>query len=77
MNQMFGLYPNISISAEGCPNFINDCVIATVDEKSGKPHQLKKDREVYKMDYFDGGRYFFQRYFHDFAKTNYFNTQNK
>ena len=77
MNQMFALYPNISISGEGCPNFINDCSIAAVDEKSPKPHTLKKDREVYKMDYFDGGRYFFQRYFHDFVKTNYFNILNK
>lgn len=77
MNQMFSLYPNLNISAEGCPNFINDCVIATVDENSSKPHTLKKDREVYKMDYFDGGRYFFQKYFHEFAKSNYFNTMNK
>lgn len=77
MNQMFAHYPNLFISAEGCPNFINDCVIATIDEKSNKPHTLKKDRDLYKMDYFDGGRYFFQRYFHDFAKTNYFNIKGK
>ena len=77
MNQMFSLYPNLKISAEGCPNFINDCVIATIDDNSSKPHTLKKDREVYKMDYFDGGRYFFQKYFQEFARTNYFNTQNR
>ena len=77
MNQMFAQYPNIAISKEGCPNFINDCTIATIDEKSHKPHTLKKDREIYKMDYFDGGRYFFQKYFHEFARTNYFNIKNK
>lgn len=75
MNAMFEQYPNLYISALGCPNFVNDCLIATVDEDSHKPHQLKKDRDVYKMDYFDDGRYFVQRYFTEFANSHYFNLQ--
>lgn len=70
MNIMFQNYPNLYISGTNCPNFINDCNIATVDPK--KPHHLLKDRSLYKMDYFDGGRYFFQRYFQKFAHKRYF-----
>lgn len=69
---MFNTYPNIKISKH-CVNLITDCEIAEVDEDSGKPHQLRKDREKFKMDYFDSMRYFFQRYFHEFAQSVYFN----
>jgi phage terminase large subunit len=72
MNVMFYLYPNLKIS-KSCVNLITDCEIAEVDENSTKPHQLRKDRDKFKMDYFDSMRYFFQRYFHDFAKSIYFN----
>lgn len=71
-NAMFEQYPNLYISAAGCPTLINDCIIACVDEDSSKPHALKKDRDVYKMDYFDDMRYFLQRYFTEFARSNYF-----
>jgi len=76
INTMLELYPNILISQPNCPNLINDCLIATIDERSDKPHTLKKDREVYKMDYFDGFRYFFQRYFQQYADSVYFNLKN-
>jgi phage terminase large subunit len=69
-NAMLQQYPNIKINAD-CIELITDCEIAKPDPK-GKPHQLYKDRGVYKMDYFDGLRYFFQQYYTDFAKSNYF-----
>lgn len=75
MNVMFSIYPNLRISPQ-CVNLITDCEIAEVDEGSGKPHQLRKDREKFKMDYFDSMRYFFQKCFHDFAKSVYFNLKN-
>ena len=75
INTLLEMYPNIYLSAEGCPNLVNDCIIATVDDESGKPHQLKKDREIYKMDLFDAKRYFWQRYFTEFARSNYFELQ--
>lgn len=70
MNTMFQNYPNLYIDGSQCPNLINDCNIATVDP--AKPHHLLKDRELYKMDFFDGGRYFFQRHFQKFAHKRYF-----
>ncbi|WP_165806558.1 hypothetical protein [Chitinophaga parva] len=70
MNTMFQNYPNLYIDGTQCPNLINDCNIATVDPD--KPHALLKDRKLYKMDYFDGSRYFFQKYFQAFAHKRYF-----
>lgn len=70
MNTMFQNYPNLYIDGTMCPGLVNDCVIATTDPN--KPHGLLKDRDLYKMDYFDGGRYFFQRYFQKFAHKQYF-----
>ena len=72
-NAMFQHYPNVRISRKNCPHLINDCGIARIDEKSRKPHELLKDRKLFKMDLFDGMRYFFQTYFTKFAKSNYFN----
>lgn len=67
VNTLLHEYPNIKISKEGCPLLINDCTIATMDEKTDKPGMLKKDRNAFKMDLFDAFRYFFQTYFYDFA----------
>lgn len=61
-NMMFANYPRIWISKQGCPKLINDCHIATVDEKKGQG-KLLKDRDTYKMDLFDAMRYFFQTYY--------------
>ncbi len=74
MNTMFQNYPNLYINGQECPNLVNDCEIATVDPN--KPHHLLKDRELYKMDYFDGSRYYFQRYFQKFAHKQYFRHLN-
>lgn len=74
-NAMFANYPNLYLSKEGCPNLIADCEIAQTDEKASKPHQLKKDREAFKMDYFDGMRYWFQRYAYEFARVAYLRAQ--
>ena len=71
MNVMFNSYPNLKISSR-CKNLIRDIEIAEVDEDSGRSHQLRKDREKYKMDFFDNMRYFFQKYFHEFAQSVYF-----
>lgn len=71
MNVMMHNYPNFYIDITNCPNLVNDCRIAKVDEVEDKPHQLKKDRSVYKMDYFDGLRYLVQMYFNEFAKIKY------
>lgn len=71
-NTMFANYPNLYISAAGCPNYINDCEIAETAATGTSMHALRKDRDTFKMDYFDGGRYFFQMYFAEFAKTAYF-----
>lgn len=70
-NVMFRNYPNIKISAAGCPNLVRQCEAARIDEKSNKPSQLLKDRAQHKNDEFDGMRYFFQTYFHKFAKDHY------
>ncbi len=73
-NALFYHLPDLKIHPK-CTNLINDCRIAKVDEKafekSGKPNQLQKDRELYKMDYFDTMRYFFQRYLYEFARVRY------
>lgn len=60
--------PNFAIDPS-CTNLIKDCIVATVDETKGKPGMLKKDRDIYKMDVFDGMRYFFQTYFHQLSKN--------
>ncbi len=73
LNALFQHYSGLKISRRGCPNLIADCGLATTDPKSKNPHQLLKDRKLYKMDLFDGMRYFFQTYFTKFAKSNYFN----
>jgi phage terminase large subunit len=65
INMLLAQYPQIYISAEGCPTLVNDCTIARVDETTHKPGILKKDRGVYKMDMMDAMRYFFQAYFID------------
>ena len=76
MNTMFSLYPNIAIARQ-CKEFIADCQKAATDDKVNKPSQLKKDREGFKMDLFDSARYFFQTYFHVWAKDNYLRARKK
>lgn len=68
MNQMFYNYPNIGIHPK-CSLLLNDTKIARV--KDGTAHELLKDREKFKMDFFDNMRYFFQKYFQEFARSNY------
>lgn len=70
-NTMLYHYPNIKINRKECPILINDCIIAKPDEKSKDPHQLKKDRDIYKMDVFDCFRYFWQTYFKEYAELVY------
>lgn len=72
INAMFANYPHIRISRKGCPGLIRQCQLARPDEESTKPSQLMKDRGLYKMDEFDSMRYFFQTYYHEFAKDKYF-----
>jgi phage terminase large subunit len=67
VNMLLAQYPNILVSAQGCPTLINDCIIARVDESTHKPGILKKDRGMYKMDMMDAMRYFFQAYFKDYV----------
>lgn len=64
-NTMMYNLPNVFISSE-CKVLINDCTIATVDEKTNKAGMLKKDRDMYKMDMFDAFRYFWQKHFADY-----------
>lgn len=63
-NSLFHTYPNLSISSK-CTTLIKDCEIAKVDDRLNKGGGLFKDRGIYKMDVFDGMRYFFQTYFHE------------
>lgn len=50
-----------------CKKLIAECQMATVDEKKTEAGVLLKDRAQYKMDLFDGFRYFLQTYFEDFS----------
>lgn len=75
INQMFAHYPNIFID-KSCNLLLKDIEKSTVDEEKGAGH-LKKDRKDFKMDLFDGMRYFFQTYFLDFAQKTYFKAINK
>lgn len=68
VNTVFHKHPNIKISATECPKLVNECYKATVDETKQKAGVLRKDRKEYKMDLFDGLRYFFQTYFEEYAK---------
>lgn len=68
-NTMFWNYPNLFIHPS-CRELIKDCQRARNDDK-GKPYQIKKDRQEYKMDAFDSMRYFMQDYFLDFARKTY------
>lgn len=77
MNTMFANYPNVKLSREGMPNFIQQCHKAKNDPDSKKPSQLLKDRGSNKNDEFDAGRYFFQTYFNEFAKLTYFRALKK
>jgi hypothetical protein len=77
INAMLNNYPNVRFSRIGCPLLIADCQKATTDPDSKKPSQLLKDRGQYKMDLFDGMRYFFQTYFHVWAKDNYLRARKK
>lgn len=67
VNTVLYNHPNVKICPVGCPKLIDECEIATVDETKQKAGVLKKDRDLYKMDLFDGFRYFFQTYFEDYA----------
>ena len=60
-----------------CHNLIDDCRKATIDLKGFKPSQLLKDREEFKMDYFDGMRYLFQKIFLKYIKDTYINLITK
>lgn len=71
MNVMMANYPNLKISQEGCPTLIRQCQNAKRDTESKKPGQLLKDRGLHKNDEFDSMRYFFQTYFHEWAKKVY------
>lgn len=71
MNAMMVNYPNILISQQGCPNLVRQCQNAKVDMGSSLPGQLLKDRGMHKNDELDSCRYFFQTYFHDFARKTY------
>lgn len=75
-NAMFNNYPNICIDPS-CTNLISQCEIATINDKSPKPHQLLKDRDRYKLDAFDSMRYFFQTMFHKWAKDTYLKVLRK
>lgn len=75
-NSMFANYPNLRIDPS-CTNYIRQCQLATVDEKSAKPSQLLKDRGMYKMDCFDSGRYMFQTMFNEFVRETYLRVMNK
>lgn len=77
LNAMYANYPNIYISRDGCPNLIRQCQMSKVDIDNKKPSQLLKDRENHKNDEFDSMRYFFQTYFHQFAKDAYFKVMKK
>lgn len=77
INAMLNNYPSVKFSREGCSQLIADCQKATTDPDSKKPSQLLKDRGQYKMDLFDGMRYFFQTYFHVWAKDNYLRAVKK
>lgn len=69
-NAMFQHY-TIAIDPS-CKELIADCRKARVDIDSVKPSHLKKDRQTYKMDYFDGMRYLFQKVFNNYIKEKYF-----
>ena len=64
-------HPNFKISRQGCPNLINDMMIAEIDQKSKVPNAIRKDRGVFKMDLFDTYRYHMQTHFLEWvAKSN-------
>lgn len=71
INTLLYNMPKIYISKEGCPNTIQDCLLAQVDDKSNTPGKIKKDRDMFKMDYFDCFRYPFQTYYADYANKVY------
>lgn len=77
MNAMMANYPNLLLSQEGCPNLIRQMQNAKVNVDDKKPGMLLKDRGMHKNDEFDSARYFFQTYFHDFAKKTYIRVLKK
>lgn len=64
-------HPNVFICSNNCPRLIQDCQVATVDDTKADAGVLKKDRDLYKMDLFDGFRYLMQSYFADYANQVY------
>lgn len=76
-NTILNQYPNVFFSQAGCPDLIQDCQIAEVDDKSSKPGHLKKDRERFKLDLFDGFRYSLQTDFLEFADKVYFHNHKR
>lgn len=77
INAMLYNYPNIYISKKGCPHLISQCHSATLDlRNTAKPQQLLKNRDDHKNDEFDSMRYYFQTYFHKYAKEKYFKMIN-
>lgn len=69
-NVMFEHYPNFYIGPK-CVELRKDCEKATVDGDNRLPSHLKKDREYYKMDAFDGMRYDLQNFANEWAKKVY------
>lgn len=75
-NALFYHYPKLYID-EKVVELQTDCKRATPDPNSANPSKLLKNRTTHKMDTFDSMRYFFQTYFHKFAKETYFRVINK
>lgn len=69
-NTMFAHYPNTYIHPR-CKNLISDCERAACDVNASKSAALLKNRKDYKMDYFDGMRYYYQTYWLSYCKDTY------
>lgn len=67
LNTIFDKFPKLSISNNGCPLLIDDCLKAKTDINSKDPGALLKDRKKYKMDLFDAMRYLMHQYCSDYS----------
>lgn len=68
-NAVFHHYPILIDTS--CVNLIADCQKATVDPNGAIGNKLQKDRQDYKMDYFDSMRYMIQTYFLQYMRETY------
>ena len=65
-NTIIHKHPNYKVDKINCPNLYDDMNLAEATDKNGNGDELRKDRELFKMDILDAKRYYLWTHFNNF-----------